>query len=74
MCPTPVAVPALFLVALAFIAPAAVAAGADVCQRELEGVSVTMDFDAAKAAWTARGYQDVSPAQLARGYPTTSSS
>ncbi len=68
----PVALPALLLITLAGAGGAATAAGApgpELCQRLLEGVSVTMDFDAAKAEWTARGYQDVSPAQLPGALP-----
>jgi hypothetical protein len=49
--------------------PAAQATDADLCQRQLEGVSVTMDFDAAKAEWTRRGYKDASPAQLPGALP-----
>jgi hypothetical protein len=66
------AIPALLAAALGWAAPSAMAAGAggqDLCPRTLEGVSVTMDYDAAKAEWTARGYQDVSPAQLAGALP-----
>jgi hypothetical protein len=54
---------------LAGAGPAAQATEADLCQRQIEGVSAAMDFDAAKAEWTARGYQDVSPAQLPGALP-----
>jgi hypothetical protein len=66
---TPPVSSVLLAALLADACPAALATETDLCQRQIEGVSVSMDFDAAKAEWTARGYQDVSPAQLPGALP-----
>jgi hypothetical protein len=43
------------------------AAAPDFCVRQFEGASLAMSYDAIKAEWTRRGYQDVSPAALPGG-------
>ncbi|MBN8279969.1 MAG: hypothetical protein J0M16_05130 [Gammaproteobacteria bacterium] len=48
----------LATLALLAVTPA-IAAPPDICQRQIEGVSLDMSFDAIKAEWTRRGYQDV---------------
>jgi hypothetical protein len=59
----------LAAVTLALLSAVALAATPDICDRRIEGVSVAMSYAEAKAEWTARGFKDTTPTQLARGRP-----
>jgi hypothetical protein len=56
---------------LLIVATHAVAAPPDFCTRQIEGATLEMSYDAVKAEWARRGYQDVSPAALPGGRPNT---